>query len=208
MEFNLRQLFAIVTLSLVTALGARADNLYTYTDEDGVLHVSTTPYHNNFKRIPSRHLPAQTEESALDPKIPLHIYSPIIKNAADLYEIEEALLHAVIKTESAYNAQAISRKGAIGLMQLMPATAKRYGVTNAFDPTENIQGGTRYLKDLMAKFNNNLRLVLAAYNAGEMAVLRHGNNVPPYRETQKYVPTVMKQYQAFSGCEISLCKPN
>lgn len=185
-----------------------ANDLYAYTDENGVLHLSSTPYHNKFKRIPSLSTPAQAERPAPATNIPLHAYTPIIKSAAEQFQIDEALLHAVIKTESAYNAQAVSPKGALGLMQLMPATAKRYGVTNALDPVENIQGGARYLKDLMVKFNNDLSLVLAAYNAGEMAVLRHRHSVPPYRETQNYVPTVLRHYQAFSGCTTPPCTRN
>ena len=105
------------------------------------------------------------------------------------------LLHAIIAVESAYDARAVSSKGAQGLMQLMPATAQRFGVLDPFDPHENVRAGARYLKALMAQFNGDLKLTLAAYNAGESAVVRYGNRVPPFAETQKYVPKVMARLQ-------------
>ena len=107
------------------------------------------------------------------------------------------LLHAVITVESAYNAHAVSRAGAQGLMQLMPATAERFGVKDPFNPKQNINGGSRYLSYLMELFNGDFRLALAAYNAGENAVKRHGNRIPPYKETQNYVRKVMKYYKKY-----------
>ncbi len=121
-------------------------------------------------------------------------YSDLIANAANRNGVEERLVHAVIQTESAYNAGAISPAGAVGLMQLMPGTARRYGVLNRTDPSQNIDGGTRYLKDLLGMFNYNLRLAVAAYNAGENAVIRHNNSIPPYPETQNYVRQVLALY--------------
>jgi soluble lytic murein transglycosylase-like protein len=121
-------------------------------------------------------------------------FSNLIANAAYRNGVEEKLVHAVIQTESAYNASAVSRAGAVGLMQLMPATARRYGVTNRTDPVQNVDGGTRYLKDLLGMFNYNLRLAVAAYNAGENAVIRYNNSIPPYPETQNYVRQVLSLY--------------
>ena len=106
----------------------------------------------------------------------------------------EALLHALITIESVYDPNAESRAGAVGLMQLMPATAKRYGVTNRHNPVANLSGGTRYLKDLLIRFDSNLELALAGYNAGENAVERYGNKIPPFDETQEYVRKVMQLY--------------
>ena len=103
------------------------------------------------------------------------------------------LVHAIVRVESNYNPFAISNKGARGLMQLIPATARRFGVSNSFDPRDNLDGGIRYLKYLMGMFNGDLRLSLAAYNAGEMAVTRNGG-IPPYRETQDYVRKITALY--------------
>lgn len=122
-------------------------------------------------------------------------YSSLISDAAYKHGVEEKLVHAVIQTESAYNPSAVSRTGAVGLMQLMPDTARRYGVTNRTDPVQNVNGGTKYLKDLLDMFNYNLSLAVAAYNAGENAVIRHNNSIPPYRETQNYVRQVLSLYQ-------------
>jgi len=122
-------------------------------------------------------------------------FTPIIANAAAKYNIDEKLLHAVIQTESAYDEKAISSAGAVGLMQLMPATAKRYGVSNRKNATQNIDGGTRYIKDLFKMFDSDLDLVLASYNAGEGAVKKYKNSIPPYPETQNYVRKVMGLYR-------------
>jgi soluble lytic murein transglycosylase-like protein len=113
----------------------------------------------------------------------------MIARQHDLYP---ELLHAVIRTESAYNPAALSSAGAVGLMQLMPGTAKRYGVPDIWDPVENLRGGARYLRDLLDLFGNDLRLALAAYNAGENAVIKYGNRIPPYPETQRYVRKVLQ----------------
>jgi soluble lytic murein transglycosylase-like protein len=121
-------------------------------------------------------------------------FSDLIANAAYRHRVDEKLVHAVIQTESAYNASAISPAGAVGLMQLMPDTARRYGVMNRNDPVQNVDGGTRYLKDLLAMFNYNLGLAVAAYNAGENAVIRHNNSIPPYPETRNYVRQVLARY--------------
>jgi soluble lytic murein transglycosylase-like protein len=97
--------------------------------------------------------------------------------------------------ESGYDPHAVSRAGAVGLMQLMPDTARRYGVRNLRDPAQNVQAGARYLRDLMGKFDNDLTLALAAYNAGEEAVAQYGNRIPPFRETLNYVPKVLDVYR-------------
>ena len=123
------------------------------------------------------------------------LYKDEVKVAAQDNGLETALLHAVIMTESNYNARAISPKGARGLMQLMPFTAKRFGVDNAYDPGQNIQGGARYLSYLLKLFKNDFSLAVAAYNAGEDAVIQHGNKIPPYRETVNYVGKVMGIYK-------------
>jgi hypothetical protein len=117
-----------------------------------------------------------------------------IQRIAAQHRLDPALMHAVIQAESAYNPQAVSPKGATGLMQLMPATAARFGVSNSYDPVANMQGGARYLRWLLDRFQDT-RLAVAAYNAGEGAVQRYGNQVPPFRETQTYVVRVLNLYQ-------------
>jgi soluble lytic murein transglycosylase-like protein len=120
-------------------------------------------------------------------------FQDVVEQAGRRYRVSPFLIHAVIQAESGYNPDAVSRKGAVGLMQLTPATALRYGVTDAHDPEQNIRGGTQYLRELLGMFNQDLGLALAAYNAGEGAVLRHGG-IPPYPETAQYVLKVLESY--------------
>jgi soluble lytic murein transglycosylase-like protein len=118
-----------------------------------------------------------------------------IQQIALKHSLDYVLIDAVILVESAYNPNAVSPKGAMGLMQLMPDTAKRFEVADPFDPADNINGGTRYLRWLMQRFDGDLQLVLAAYNAGEGAVANNGNQIPPYAETQAYVQRVLGVYK-------------
>lgn len=130
-------------------------------------------------------------------------YKHIVHYYATQHKLSKALLHAVITAESSYREDALSKAGAMGLMQLMPATAARYGVDNAWNASQNIAGGSRYLRDLLDLFDGDLSLALAAYNAGENAVQSYGNKIPPYPETQNYVKKVM-QYLAKYRSESSL----
>jgi hypothetical protein len=129
-------------------------------------------------------------EEPLGDKTP---FQRIIRAAAERYGMDADLIHCVVAVESNFNPKAVSPKNARGLMQLMPQTAAHYGVKNVFDPEENVNAGTRYLKELMAKYNN-LTLALAAYNAGPQRVDRYGRQVPPYLETMKYVQRIAKSY--------------
>ncbi|MET1067552.1 MAG: lytic transglycosylase domain-containing protein [Pseudomonas prosekii] len=126
-------------------------------------------------------------------------YAELVSAAATANELPAALLHAVIQAESSYNVDATSAKGAGGLMQLMPDTARELGVTDVYDPKANIQGGARYLKRLLTLFDNDISLAVAAYNAGPQAVLSRGGVIPPFAETQRYVPSVLRQYRRLQG---------
>jgi len=123
-----------------------------------------------------------------------NLYDPIVRRVAGTYGIDAGFIHAVIRAESNYDSFALSEKGAMGLMQLMPETAEQYGVRNVFDAAQNIEGGVKYLKDLVALFKGDTRLVLAAYNAGQEAVKRYGTRIPPYQETRDYISRVMASY--------------
>jgi len=122
-------------------------------------------------------------------------YDQTVEDVAHTYGLDSALLYAVILVESGSNPKAISKKGASGLMQLMPSIAKHYGVVDLLDPVQNLHGGARYLRDMLILFNNDVSLAVAAYNAGETAVVRYGNHIPPYRETMNYVPRVLNFYR-------------
>ncbi len=122
-------------------------------------------------------------------------YNKIIKEVAEKHGLEPDLIHSIIRAESNYDPNAVSSSGAMGLMQLMPETAKRYGVRNPFDPSDNIEGGVRYLKELSLLYSKQTKLVLAAYNAGQEAIRRYGG-IPPYPETMSYIEKVNAQYSA------------
>ncbi|WP_223512707.1 lytic transglycosylase domain-containing protein [Pseudomonas sp. GL-B-19] len=129
-------------------------------------------------------------------------YAELVSAAATANEVPAALLHAVIRAESRYNADARSPKGAGGLMQLMPDTAREMGVKDVYDPKANIQGGAKYLKRLLTLFDNDIALAVAAYNAGPQAVLSRGGVIPPFAETQRYVPDVLRQYRRLQGLAV------
>lgn len=173
-----------------------AAGIYAFADANGVIHYTNMPSYPRYagmKQLSYLPGPAARQGWPADRQR----FSPLVAQAARDYQLDQALLHAVITAESGYDPYAVSDRGAVGLMQLMPQTAQRYGVRNPRDPAQNIRGGARYLRDLMEKFDNNLTLTLAAYNAGEQAVVRHGNRVPPYHETRSYVPRVLGFYREY-----------
>lgn len=184
-------------LGFFMAFAADAD-VYALKNDQGIIHFTNSPNPSNKRYQRVLHLPkreAKTNEPAGIVVQQSNAYRDDIARVAETYRVEEALIKAVIQAESSFRPAAVSHKGAMGLMQLMPATAKRYGVADPYDPAQNIHGGTRYLRDLLDLFDNNPELAVAAYNAGENAVIRHGHKIPPYRETQDYVPKVMAIYE-------------
>jgi Transglycosylase SLT domain len=165
--------------------------------------MSVVTWRRNPRTDPILPAPAAPPPAVVEPAIAtLPAGMPIdaaIRSAASKFDVDEALIRAVIHVESRFNAKAVSPKGATGLMQLMPGTARRFGVANAKDPVQNIHGGTNYLRVLLDLFNGDLRLALAAYNAGEGAVLKYNRRIPPYEETQDYVQLVLGRYRELRG---------
>lgn len=179
--------------------GAQAD-IYKYVDKYGRVTLTDKPQNNNYKLLVKTWKGWEEAKSRIaleDFHKNRKLHTPTINEFADRYGLPSPLLHAVITAESAYDPHAVSRMGAVGLMQLMPETARRYGVQNRRNPVDNLYGGTRYLRDLLQMFDNNLALALAAYNAGENAVKRHGNKIPPFTETQNYVTRVIEYYRQY-----------
>ncbi|MBL8535049.1 MAG: transglycosylase SLT domain-containing protein [Betaproteobacteria bacterium] len=186
------------------AAWAQAD-IYRCTGEDGVPLFTNIPNDRRCQVVIKGPKDAGTSPVAnlvLDrgarriPRAARSRYEDQVLAASREHDVEAALIHAVISAESGYNPLARSVKGAKGLMQLIPETGARYGATNLLDPKQNIDAGTRYLKDLIAMFGNDLRLAIAAYNAGEGAVMKYGT-IPPYAETRLYVPKVLAYYKRY-----------
>ena len=186
----------LLSTGLLASGSVSAAEIYRYVDSLGVVHLTDRPTHDGFELIQGI-----GQKKVRKPRINYLAkdanrkrFAGKIAEVANQYKVPVELLHALITIESAYDPNAISRAGAVGLMQLMPATAKRYGVINRRNPSANLRGGTRYLKDLLERFDSNIELALAGYNAGESAVEKFGNQVPPFDETQNYVRKVMKIY--------------
>jgi soluble lytic murein transglycosylase-like protein len=192
----LKSTFLIATLLAASAAAAHSQ-IYTYVDADGQRHYTDVPDDNRYRRLVlsprDRTASGDRYDSALLAKASR--YDSIIEKAAISASVEPNLLRAVIVVESGFNSRAVSKRGAMGLMQLMPATATRFGASDPYDPRENVHAGARYLKFLIDRFGQDVRLALAAYNAGEEAVNRNGGHIPPFTETMAYVPRVMKIYQ-------------
>ena len=184
---------------LASPIAADAD-IYKYVDKHGRVILTDKPKNNNYKRLVKTWKGWEEKKSSVDYgkfELNKNKYSATVAYYAKHYGLPKSLLDAVITAESAFDPNAISKAGAVGLMQLMPETARRYGVSNRRNPAANVKGGTRYLRDLLKMFDNKLYLALAAYNAGEGAVKRHGNQIPPYKETQNYVKKVIAYYREY-----------
>lgn len=191
--------WSVLVTVLVAGLGthypARA-NVYGYTAGDGTVYLSDIQADDRYKivvRARDRAV-AKDEPSLIAQKM---LYDRIVDEVARTYGLDSALLHAVITVESRYRSNAVSRKGAAGLMQLMPVLSRHYGVADPLDPVQNLHGGAKYLRYLLKRYNNDVSLALAAYNSGETAVAKHGRRIPPYRETANYVPRVLGFYRKY-----------
>ncbi len=160
------------------------------TFSDRRLHDGFIPMQRTWKGWVEMSPPANLREGVAK-------FRPIVRKTSARYELSPALISAVIHAESYYNPLAISKKGAVGLMQLMPGTAARYGVYDRQNPEQNVDGGVRYLRDLLEMFDNNTALAVAAYNAGENAVISRGYKIPPFPETQKYVKRVLSLIEKY-----------
>lgn len=203
MGFTRLVLFFLI-LFLVPA--ASAGVAYQYRAPDGSLVYTDKELELPFVLVKKMHLTwGDVKGRAIQKRIPVEIkpdvkareynrpkYAGIVEKKARKYKLIPELIHAVIEAESAYDPNAVSSAGAVGLMQLMPATARRFGVSDRTDPEQNIDAGANYLRELLTLFDNDVKLAVASYNAGEGAVMKYGRTIPPYQETQKYVVRVMK----------------
>lgn len=197
-------LCAALAAALV-ATPAFAGGIFSFVDDEGVEHLTNVPDHRRYRLVlgegsaASSAVRAQPRRQLLGVPAGERPFHEHVLAASRVTGVDVALLHAVISVESGYDSRAVSPKGATGLMQLMPATAARYGIRDIRDPRDNIRVGASYLRDLLSMFDNNVELALAAYNAGEQAVIRNGNRLPPYAETRRYVPMVVAHYRKLGG---------
>jgi membrane-bound lytic murein transglycosylase B len=182
-----------------------SEKIFRFVDSNGVVHLTDRPKDASYQPFNRQNIfqpyPSYQFDSGGSYGVNIHRkyaeYRTLVSEVAEKTGLESALLHAVIQAESAYNPYARSPKGAVGLMQLMPGTAARYGVTDRTDATSSLYGGANYLSDLLRMFNYNKQLAIAGYNAGENAVKRYGYQIPPYRETQNYVKRVLALYEKY-----------
>jgi soluble lytic murein transglycosylase-like protein len=191
MDRNTLKLIGIFSLALIVLLGVvlpvEAD-IYRYIDENGVMHFTNVPTSSiqNYKLFIK-------EKSQITQQYSTKKYDALISEASERYGVSFPLLKAIIKAESDFDPHAVSKKGATGLMQIMPENFKPLGIRDPFDPWENINAGARYFKQMYDRFKGKLALSLAAYNAGPTAVDRY-KTIPPYEETEEYVRRVLKYY--------------
>lgn len=201
--------FFIIILSILTLFSIASAEIYKYTDDNGVTCYTDIPNGPKTVKVtlgrqsisirPAGYVSGRIDDYSL--------FSNIIDDTARRYDMDPSLIHAVITAESNYNPSARSRKGAMGLMQLMPGTAVSMGVIDPYHPEQNIEGGTKYLRHLMDTFGD-VDLALAAYNAGPEAVKRNRNSIPPYKETQQYVKKIKANYSGNTADSFDPAKPS
>jgi soluble lytic murein transglycosylase-like protein len=171
-------------------------DVYVHKDKDGVLTFTNVPNHSGFRRVIRESISPLPGQTYTLKSFTAKSFDDFIISASTRHSIDADLIRAVIKTESDFNMNARSSKGAMGLMQLMPETARQHNVLDAYNPFDNIEGGVRHLRLLLSRYRGNLELSLAAYNAGINAVERHGG-IPPYAETRQYVQRVLHYYDGY-----------
>lgn len=195
----MRRLVLLIVLLLAVSPAARADEITVRQDKDGNIHISNVPTRSIKNHKGKRNRVGNiTFVNSSTAKVPAK-YLAKIKRLAKKYQLKESLIKAVARAESGFNRFAVSKKGAVGIMQLMRGTARKYGVIDRFNADQNLEAGVRHLKYLYEKYNQDLSLTLAAYNAGEKAVKKYGG-VPPYKETRNFIKRVMKYMgMSYSG---------
>ena len=193
MKFRTTNLFAVVVVVTGFVSSAFAD-VYVYKDKNGVLTFTNVPSHSGYRRV----LRETSNPTSSSTAVFNASYDALIRTASGRYNIDADLDRTVIKAESDFNAAARSQKGAMGLMQLMPDTARLHNVSDAYNPGENVEGGVRHLRMLLDRYEGDLELSLAAYNAGSAAVEKH-RGIPPFAETRDYVRRVLRFYDSYRG---------
>lgn len=191
MEFRTSIICICVALAVCLLAGTAFADVYVYKDKNGVLTFTNTPNHSGYRRVLRENRTEGAGSTIVNPS-----YDELIQTASGRYNIDAELIRAVIKAESDFNARARSQKGAMGLMQLMPETARLHSVADAYDPSDNVEGGARHLRMLLDRYQGDLELSLAAYNAGSGAVEKY-RGVPPFSETREYVRRVLRFYDAY-----------
>jgi len=192
----MRILFLILLIFLSSLPAPQAADLFSFTDEEGATYYTNVPGDDRV-RVPLPVKKAMSQPSSIPSSLNSEVYEPVITSAGERFAVDPDLVRAIIRAESNFNHRAVSPKGAMGLMQLMPSTAKEMAVANPFDPVENIHAGVRYLGQLLQLLKQNLPLALAAYNAGPKRIIDR-NEIPAIEETRNYVQRVMKYYNILS----------
>ena len=188
-------IFVLKIFFIVSIASSGDADIYMYIDANGVMHFTNAPTASDreYKVF------IRERKSSSKPFYSTDKYDDIITDASDQYGVDSRLVKAIIKAESDFNPRAVSTKGAMGLMQIMPENFQHLQIENPFDPRENIMGGTRYFKYLYDRFEGQLALSLAAYNAGPTTVDHYNKSIPPYRETEQYVERVLKYYRNYKS---------
>ena len=196
---KIRSLYYLLAITIVfvfsATVGVQAD-IYMYIDADGVMHFTNAPTESDRDyRVYIRERSSYRSSRSYSPDK----YDELISVASKQYGVDSRLVKAIIKAESDFNPEAVSKKGAMGLMQIMPQNFRHLDIEDPFDPRENIMGGTRYFRYLYDRFDGKLALSLAAYNAGPTAVDNYNKTIPPYRETEQYVQRVLTYYRNYKN---------